>query len=187
MELSILSIHAYKTFVCAPFTDWENPAPVPKIMALGRKIMALGHKVFSWSVKCFAHGFYGFNGVVQRRLATQTVTILTSCWQVLSEIELGRIVDVYKRLANSGFACICTEKYRSLHEATRAIRSLLVWKLVNDRTPSPCPRVCSQKWGHQVIKIKLKTLKSAATSNMRQYAGSEIFNKRVTAMGASPF
>ena len=49
------------------------PAPV-------RKIMALGRKMFSLSVKCFAHGLRGYNGGAQRRLVTQTVTMLTSCW-----------------------------------------------------------------------------------------------------------
>ena len=66
---------------------------------------------------------------IQRRLATQTITMLTlSCWQLLSEVELRRILDDCKRWANSGFACICKEKYDSIHDATRAIRSLLMWK-----------------------------------------------------------
>ena len=43
------------------------------------------------------HGLRGFIGAVQRRLATQMVTMLTSRWQVLSEDELRRIFDVYKR------------------------------------------------------------------------------------------
>ena len=51
---------------------WPFPAPV-------RKIMSLGYKVFQWSVKCFKHGLRGFINAVQRLLATQTVTILTSC------------------------------------------------------------------------------------------------------------
>ena len=54
--------------------------------------------------------------------------MLTSCWQVLSEVVLRRIFDVYERWANSGFACFCKEKYGQIYEATRAIRSLLVWK-----------------------------------------------------------
>ena len=40
--------------------------------------------------------------------------------------------DVCKRWANSGFACICKEKYGSIHEATRVIRSLLVQKCLYD-------------------------------------------------------
>ena len=54
-------------------------------------------------VKCLAHGLCGFNGAVQRRLATLTVTMLiSSCWQLLSEVELRRIFDDCKRRANSG-------------------------------------------------------------------------------------
>ena len=50
-------------------------------------------------VKCLR----GFNGAVQRRLATLTVTMLiSSCWQLLSEVELRRIFDVCKLWANSG-------------------------------------------------------------------------------------
>ena len=49
------------------------------------------------------HGLRGFNGAVQRRLATLTVTMLiSSCWQLSSEVELRRILDVYKQWANSG-------------------------------------------------------------------------------------
>ena len=49
------------------------------------------------------HGLRGFNGAVQRRLATLTVTMLiSSCWQLSSEVELLRIFDVCKRWANSG-------------------------------------------------------------------------------------
>ena len=49
------------------------------------------------------HGLRGFNGAVQRRLATLTVTMLISlCWQLSSEVELRRIFDVCKRWANSG-------------------------------------------------------------------------------------
>ena len=68
-----------------------------------RKIMALGCKVFYESVKCFT--------------------------QVLSEVDLRCIFNVCWRWANSGFACNCKEKYGSIHEATRAIRSLLVWNV----------------------------------------------------------
>ena len=54
-------------------------------------------------VKCLTHGIRGFNGAVQRRLATLTVTMLiSSCWQLSSEIELRRIFDVCKQWANSG-------------------------------------------------------------------------------------
>ena len=54
-------------------------------------------------VKCLIHGLRGFNGAVQRRLATLTVTILIwSCWKLSSEFELRRIFDVCKRWANSG-------------------------------------------------------------------------------------
>ena len=54
-------------------------------------------------VKCLTHGLRGFNGAVQRRLATLTVTMLISlCWQLSSEVELRRIFDVCKRWANSG-------------------------------------------------------------------------------------
>ena len=53
--------------------------------------------------KCLTHGLRGFSGAVQRRLATLTVTMLTSpCWQLLTEVELRRIFDVYKQWANSG-------------------------------------------------------------------------------------
>ena len=44
------------------------------------------------------------------------------------EFELWRIVAVYKRWANSGLACIYKEKYSPIYEATRKIRSLLLWK-----------------------------------------------------------
>ena len=82
-------------------------------------------------VKCLTHGLRGFNGAVQRRLATLTVTMLiSSCWQLSSEVKLRRIFDVCKRWANSGFACICKEKSGLIREATRAIRSLLVWNAV---------------------------------------------------------
>ena len=54
-------------------------------------------------VKCLTRGLRGFNGAVQRRLATLTVTMLiSSCWQMSSEVELRRIFDVCKRWANSG-------------------------------------------------------------------------------------
>ena len=70
---------------------WPLTAPV-------RKKMALGCEVFYYSVKCLTHGLCDFNGAVQRRLATQTVIMLTSYWQPLSEIELRRIFDVCKWL-----------------------------------------------------------------------------------------
>ena len=60
-----------------------------------------------------------------------------SCWQVLSEVELRRIFDVYKRWANSGFECICKEKYGPIYEATRAIRSLFMWKFSTYLWPRP--------------------------------------------------
>ena len=54
-------------------------------------------------VKCLTHGLRGFNGAVQRRLATLTVTILiSSYWQLSSEVELRRIFDVCKRWTNWG-------------------------------------------------------------------------------------
>ena len=54
-------------------------------------------------VKWLTHGLRSFNGAVQRRLATLMVTMLiSSCWQLLSEVELRRIFDVCKRWANSG-------------------------------------------------------------------------------------
>ena len=54
-------------------------------------------------VKCLTHGLRGFNGAVQRRLAPLTVTMLiSSCWQLSSEVELRRIFDVCKRWVNSG-------------------------------------------------------------------------------------
>ena len=54
-------------------------------------------------VKCLTHGLRGFSGVVQRRLATLTVSMLiSSCWQLSNEVELRRIFDVCKRWANSG-------------------------------------------------------------------------------------
>ena len=53
-----------------------------------------------------SHGLH--SGAVKRRLATQTVTMLkSSCWQLLSEVELRRIFDVCKRWVNSDFACLC--------------------------------------------------------------------------------
>ena len=107
---------------------WPLPAPVRKVMALGRKITALGCQVFHFIVNCSEHGLRGFIDAVQRHLATQIVIMLTSCWQMLSEFELRRIFDVFKRWANSSFVCICKEKYGSIHEATRAIRLLIVWK-----------------------------------------------------------
>ena len=54
-------------------------------------------------VKCLTRGLRGFNGAVQRRLATLTGTILiSSSWQLSSKVELRRIFDVCKRWANSG-------------------------------------------------------------------------------------
>ena len=54
-------------------------------------------------VKFLTHGLRGFNGAVQSRLATLTVTMLiSSCWQLSSEVELRRIFDVCKRWPNSG-------------------------------------------------------------------------------------
>ena len=54
-------------------------------------------------VKCLTHGLRGFYGAVQGRLATLTVTMLISSrWQLSSEVELRRIFDVCKRWANSG-------------------------------------------------------------------------------------
>ena len=48
------------------------------------------------------HGLRGFNGAVQRRLTTLTVTMLIpSYWQLSSEVELRRIFDVCKRWAIS--------------------------------------------------------------------------------------
>ena len=53
-------------------------------------------------VKCLTHGLRVFNGAVQRRLATLTATILiSSFWQLSSEVELRRIFDVCKWWANS--------------------------------------------------------------------------------------
>ena len=100
---------------------WSLPAPV-------RKIIALGCQVFHYSVKCSKYGLRGFIYTVQRRLATKTVTMLRSCWQMLSEVELRPIFDVCKWWANLSFACICKEKYGSIHEATWTIRLLIVWK-----------------------------------------------------------
>ena len=55
------------------------------------------------SVKCLTHSLHGFNGAVQRRLATPTVTtLILSCWQLSSKVELRRIFDVCKQWANSG-------------------------------------------------------------------------------------
>ena len=48
-------------------------------------------------IKCFTHNFRGFNIAVQGRIWTQMVTMLTSCRQSLSEVELLRIVDICKR------------------------------------------------------------------------------------------
>ena len=87
--------------------------------------------VFRNSVKRFNHGPRAFNGGVRHRLAMQTFTMLTSFWEMVSDVELRRIFDVRKRWANSGFAWICREKYGSIHEVTRAIRSLLVWNAGN--------------------------------------------------------
>ena len=54
-------------------------------------------------VKFLTHGLRGFNGAVQRRLTTLTVTMLiSSCWQMFSEVELRRIFNVCRRWANSG-------------------------------------------------------------------------------------
>ena len=81
---------------------WPLPAPV-------RKIIARGCQVFHYCVKFSKHGLHGFIDAVQRRLATQTVTMLTSCWQVLSQVELERIFDVCKLWAKPSFAYICKE------------------------------------------------------------------------------
>ena len=83
---------------------WPLLSPVREIMALERKRMALG-------CGCgLRHVLRSFNGAVQRRIATLTVTMLiSSCWQLCSEVELRRIFDVCKRWANSGFACSCKE------------------------------------------------------------------------------
>ena len=53
---------------------------------------------------------------------------------MLSEVELQRIFDVRKQWANSSFACICKEKYGSIHET---IRLLIVWK--SSTYPQPRP------------------------------------------------
>ena len=54
-------------------------------------------------IKCLTHGLRGFNDAVQRRLATLMVTMLiSSCWQLSSEVEFRRIFDVCKRWAISG-------------------------------------------------------------------------------------
>ena len=54
-------------------------------------------------IKCLTRGLRDFNGAVQRRLATLTVTmVISSCWQLSSEVELRRIFDVCERWANSG-------------------------------------------------------------------------------------
>ena len=45
---------------------------------------------------------------------------------LISSLKSSWILDVCKRWANSGFACICEEKYGSIHKTTWAIRSLLV-------------------------------------------------------------
>ena len=116
---------------------WPLSAPVRKIMALRRKIRVLGCQVFHYSVKCSKYGLRGFVYAVQRRLVTKMVTISTSCWQALSEVELRRIFDVCKRWANSSFACICKEKYGSIHETTWVIRLLIVWK--SSTYPQPRP------------------------------------------------
>ena len=60
--------------------------------------------------------------------ATKPVTMITWRWQTLSEVELRRIFDVCKRWTNSSFACICKEKYDSIHEATRAILLGLLYR-----------------------------------------------------------
>ena len=56
---------------------WPFSAAVRKRMALGCKIMVHECKMFYESVRCFIHGLSDFNGDVQCRLATQTVTMLT--------------------------------------------------------------------------------------------------------------
>ena len=54
-------------------------------------------------VKCLSHGLRGFNGAAELRLATLTVTMLiSSCWQLSSDVKLRRIFDICKRWANSG-------------------------------------------------------------------------------------
>ena len=117
---------------------WPLPVPVRKIMAPGRKIMSLGCRVFHYSVKCSKHGLRGFIDTIHGRIVTQMVTMLMSYWQVLSEVELQRIFDiVYKRWANSSFACICTEEYGSIHGATRTIHLLIVWKSSTYHQPQP--------------------------------------------------
>ena len=93
-------IHACKTLVCVPFTGSEWP----RAQNNGPSMSSVWHR---YSVKCSKHGLRAFIGAVQRRIAKQTVTMLTSCWQVLSEVELRRIFDVCKRWPNSNFACIC--------------------------------------------------------------------------------
>ena len=90
---------------------WPLLAPMRKIIALERKIMALACQVFHYTLKCSKPGLRGFIDAVQHRLATRTVTMLTSCWQVLSEVDLQRIFDFCKRWANSSFACICIQIY----------------------------------------------------------------------------
>ena len=107
-------------------------------MALGRKIIALGCQMFHYSVKCSTYGLRGFIDAVQLRLATQTVTMLKSCWQVLSEVELRRIFNVCKRWANSSLhVFVKKKKYGSIHEVTRAICLLIVWK--GSTYPQPRP------------------------------------------------
>ena len=118
---------------------WPFAAPV-------RKITSLGCQVFHYSVKCSQSDLRGFIDAVKHRLATQTVIMLTSRWQVLSGVELRRIFDVCKRWANSSFGCICKEKYDSIHEAARAIRLLIVWK--SSTYPQPRPDGLSIAFSH---------------------------------------
>ena len=88
-------------------TSAQNNGPrMQKKWPLGVKQSPLGETCFNraWNVvKCLTHDLRGFNGAVQRRLATLTVTMLiSSCWQLSSEVELRRIFDICKRWANSG-------------------------------------------------------------------------------------
>ena len=92
--------------------------------------MALGCTMFYWCVKWFTHGLRDFNSAVPASPADANAHyVTTSCWhQVLCKVKSRRIFDVCKRIASSDFACICKEKYGSIHESTPAICSLLVWK-----------------------------------------------------------
>ena len=102
--------------------------------------------------------------------------MLTSCWQVLSEVELRRTFAVCKRWAKLGFLCIFKEKCGPIHAATRVFRLLQVWK----RSTNPRPRPIGRGLGH------LQTSKMSSSRTSAQNNGPRAQNNEPRAHSILP-